>query len=344
MTRERRTIGVLLPTLAPRGRVRVALRVANALAKAGELVLVIVPGAARVVSWPFLSGVRVGFAAIEPSDAKGIRFDLLIGTFWDTLPELSAYHARTRALLASGLEDRVDETGLPPAGEPPTVLDPQLALVCTSRALGEALVTCYGVDPARVATIPLPFDAASFASARPLVRKSERVRFLVQGRPGDRSRHVARTLALLENAGVEYLWVGAEVDRRLAGRGCVRIFEDVRPRDLPGIHASADVLVSLGDAPGTPVTPLEVFASGGTAILWDAPGIEEVVTHRHDALVCPVHSDEAVLDAVRALDGDRSMLEALRRAALETAHSHPSPAAQDSAIVEVFGSLTRREP
>lgn len=108
---------------------------------------------------------------------------------------------------------------------------------------------------------------------------------------------------------------------------------------MPGIYASADVLVSLGDAPGLPVAPLEMFAAGGTAILWTAPGLEELVTHRHDAMLCPRHSDEAVLEAVRTLDTDRSLLEGLRRAARATALGHPDRRAQDAALVEVVRSL-----
>lgn len=343
MTRRRLTIGFLLPTVEVRDRVRVVLSVAQSIAEAGDLVFVIVPGAASISDWPFVSGQELAFAPIEPEHARGVLFDVLFTTWWDTLDELSGYRAATHALLASGLEDRVDEARRISVGEPPTVLPPALRVVCTSHRVRDELVSTYRVEPKRLSVIPLPFDVAGFAGPRAAVRKGGRPRFLVQGRERDPGRNVPRTLALLEAAGVEYLWVGAQVNRRLAGPGCRRILENVPYRDMPGVYASADVLVFLSDAPGASTSPLEMFATGGTAIVWDAPGMDDVVVHRHDGWICPRHSDEAVIEAIRRLDRDRATLDALQRGARATAASMPSRAEWAEAIVAAVRSLAVEE-
>jgi glycosyltransferase involved in cell wall biosynthesis len=98
-----------------------------------------------------------------------------------------------------------------------------------------------------------------------------------------------------------------------------RFFRTVRVEDMAMVYRSCDVLLKLSRVEGMFGPPLEMFHCGGTVISYDVTGFEEYVVDGANALVVPMDDEPGVIDAVRRLATDRSLLARLKHGALLTA-------------------------
>ena len=114
------------------------------------------------------------------------------------------------------------------------------------------------------------------------------------------------------------------IERSWAGKHCIAALEHVPFEKMPGLYSSADVLIKLSTAEGMFGPPLEMFACGGTAIVWDVWGSEEYITHRYNALVAPMHSLAAAAACARELMHAPALLAELKANARKTAERWPN--------------------
>lgn len=318
-----KTIGFVLPGLGISGGVHIVLRWSEILARHGHQVYLLVPDAERFVQVPFLSPEQVRFTVLSYEDGARIPFDLVFGTWWETLGVLPELDARAYAFFAQALESQfyLPNDFAQEAYE--HLMGSGLPVVSIAHWLSEHFVRHFGVPAERVQTVLNPLDRSLWRPASPMVPRGDRLRFLVEGPSTDARKNIGATVRLLEDAGVEYIWVGAVVDRRLVGPRCVKVLERVPYERMPEVYASCDVLVKLSNAEGMFGPPLEMFATGGTALVWDVAGAEEYMAHLHNCVMAPLNSQPAVYDAIRMLERDPELVARLKRNALATAQAWP---------------------
>lgn len=339
-----KTIGFLLSGLGVSGGVHVVLRWAQALTRRGYLVYVAVPQAERRRPVPFLDAEEVTFPILSYDDAREIRFDVLFATWWETLILLSEFEAGTYALFAQALESQFYRPGDREQDDCNRLLGAGIPVVTIAHWLRDQFTRRLGVPQPLVRTVLNPLDKAHFRPTKPKYAKRSGVRFLVEGPSTDERKNVATAIELLERAGVPYLWVGALVDKRLTGRHCIDVLEAVPYREMPALYASADVLVKLSNGEGMFGPPLEMFATGGTALAWDVWGAEEYMSHLHNCWLAPMNSAGDVAAAIELLRKSGVLVERLQRNALATAAAWPDWSEAEQSIVRAVEELPHAPP
>ena len=78
-------------------------------------------------------------------------------------------------------------------------------------------------------------------------------------------------------------------------------FERVPYRDVPGVYASADVLLKLSKEESFSRPILEMFAAGGTAVVAAFEGHDEYLRDGYNCLVVPIDDGTAALAALNRL-------------------------------------------
>lgn len=90
-------------------------------------------------------------------------------------------------------------------------------------------------------------------------------------------------------------------------------------RQVPGILASADLIVKMGIAETWAMPVLETFAAGGTAIVGAFRGHQDYIANGANALVVALDDWEGLGHALRRLCDDAPLLAELREGARATA-------------------------
>src|SRR5690606_34571275 len=126
---------------------------------------------------------------------------------------------------------------------------------------------------------------------------------------------------LLERLKVPYSWVGAIVDHSLVGPNCRQVEVQVPYQRMPAVYADSDVLVKASNAEGMFGPPLEMFATGGTAVSWDVQGAEEYMADRYNCRLVPMNSWTRLTEAILEMVEDPGRVRTLQENALATAEA-----------------------
>jgi glycosyltransferase involved in cell wall biosynthesis len=334
-----KTIGFVLPILGVSGGVHIVLRWAHILTRRGHMVYVLVPHWDKTSRVPFLAPEMVNFPILTYEEGKAISYDLLFGTWWETLHRLPEYEAREHAFLAQALESQFYPPGTVEQHDYTRLVCSGLPIITIAHWVSACFVDVLGIPRDRVKTVLNPLDKSLWRPVEPMIPRDQHVRFLIEGPSIDERKNVAPSIRLLEEAGAPYIWVGAVVDRALVGPNCVAVLESVPYDQMPSVYASADVLLKLSNAEGMFGPPLEMFASGGTAVVWDVPGCEEYMTHLYNAWLAPMNSFPDAADGIRALIRSPELLARLKQNAVETARRWPDWSEGESHIIAAVESL-----
>ena len=95
-------------------------------------------------------------------------------------------------------------------------------------------------------------------------------------------------------------------------------FGRVGSKSLPPIFSWSDVFVDASRFHGFGRTGVEAMACGSVVVLSDSGGIRDYCVDGENGLIVPVDDVQAVVSAIERLMSDRSMLERLRDAGLQT--------------------------
>jgi glycosyltransferase involved in cell wall biosynthesis len=117
------------------------------------------------------------------------------------------------------------------------------------------------------------------------------------------------------------------------------VFERVSVESTPTVYRSCDVLVKLSQVEGMYGPPLEMFHCGGTTVTYDVTGHEEYVEDGTNGIVVTMNDEQGVIDAVRRLKRDRSLLNRLRAGALATAATWPDWSESSSHFGRLIASV-----
>ena len=259
---------------------------------------------------------QVGF--LDALAARPAPFDMVMTTWWEcayqSFPRLPA---RGYALFRHGAEKALyDAHGRFFDAVIDAVLREDLLVFCVNSALHKemaaagrpALLVRNGVDYAR------------FAAAAPsLPPKSGRLRVVVEGPLDDDSKRVREALRAVGTlAEVEIVHLAARGDSPAGLRvdhSCIA----VPYQAVPGILASADLIVKMGSAETWSLPVLETFAAGGTAIVGAFPGHQDYIAHGENALVVALDDWDGLRHALQRLLDDTPLLARLRAVARATA-------------------------
>jgi hypothetical protein len=335
-------IGFVLPGLGHYGGINVVLNWAAILARSGYDVDIILPPSAGRPSIPFLSeedGCRLHLVA-EP-EARRRRYHAAIATWWGSIPVVADLNADHHAWFMQAYEGQFFALNSPAQADFDELVASQMNVITIAHWLEDHILRHYGFEPKQTFCVPIGLDATLWKPVlrEPLRRGGRGLCFLVEGPVNDPRKHLAPTIRMLEGLGLPYRWVGARVDRGLVGPHCRGVEEQVPYGRMPEVYRSADVLVKASSSEGMFAPPLEMFATGGTAVLWDVQGAEEYVTDRHNAYLVPMNSWSRLAEAVLELADDPERVRTLQENARATAAAWPTWEDQADQIRATIESL-----
>lgn len=274
-------------------------------------------------SYPLSAGILAGLIGKHPN-ARVFGCNSLF--YYLLLPYLSEHVRATDLLHALG--GGAEQFALP-------VLERLEQRVVISQGVRDELIDWYrtqDVDPRldqRIKVIPnrveMPHEVHKPAGEGPL-------RLLYVGRGGDEKRvqligHAARICGE-QGVAVEATLVG-DLEAAIAAedRACCRLTGLISDgKQLSELYQQADLLLITSSREGLPLTVMEGMAHGCVPVCTAVGSIPEHVIHRENGWLLPAHDDAAVVDAlvqaVKAVSADRTLLRQLSVTARSYAESH----------------------
>ena len=266
---------------------------------------------------------RLDICSID--EASDREYDLAVATWWPTVFELPRIRARHDVYLVQSIEARfyggsIDDRWAQPLAEltytfgiPIVTIASWMQIYLALRHKAPSFLVRNGVRK----DVYTPFGPAISE------RRPGHLRVLVEGPLSIPMKNVAAAVRLARAGGADEVWLmtGSSAE---AGGGADRVFERVGMELTPLVYRSCDVLLKLSQVEGMYGPPLEMFHCGGTVVTYDVTGHEEYVVDRRNGLVVEMGDEAAVVEAIRELKSDPSLLSELRNAALVTASDWPS--------------------
>ncbi len=258
------------------------------------------------------------------ADAHEDRFDVAVGTWWETAYSLFTVPADRHAMFVQSFEDRFYEPGGDPARHwAALVSDLPVAYLTEARWIADTLADLR--PDALCLLVRNGIDKAVFAPPAAAPRRlAGPLRVLVEGDPGVWFKGVedavAATRLMAEPhhvtlvSGAPPATVPPGVDRRLDG---------LSHAEMHALYAESDVLLKLSRVEGMFGPPLEAFHAGTTCVTTPVTGHEEYVVHGENALLCDWDDLRGTARLLDLLARDRALLHRLRAGALETARAWP---------------------
>jgi hypothetical protein len=337
-------VGCLLPAMGVYGGINIILNWAVILARAGYRVDLILPPSKCVSSsaLPFLAPEDGRLLhPVSEVEARLHRYHAVIATHWSSIALLAELTADHHAWFMQAYESQFSALNSPEQADFDALVASQMNVITTARWLQQHILRHYHFEPKQTFCVLSGLDKTLWRPEPriPLGPQSRPVCFLVEGPVTDPRKNVAHTVRLLETLGVRYRWVGAIVDRALVGPNCAGIDENVPYRRMPQIYASADVLVKASNSEGMFGPPLEMFATGGTAVSWHVQGAEEYMSDRYNGYLVPMNSWSGLAEAILELVAAPERVRRLQENALATVEAWPTWEDQADQILTTIESL-----
>lgn len=250
------------------------------------------------------------------------QFDIALATWWRTALRLAEINAQQYAYFVQSIESRffpanqhrhrsmVDETY-------------RLGLIAITEAswIKDHLQESFATDAylARNGILKSLYTADGPAIAP---RVPGRLRVLVEGPFGVPIKNTARTVRLVREAAPAEVWLLTS-SKVPWYPGVDRVFSQVPIQAVPPIYRSCDVIVKLSYVEGMFGPPLEMFHCGGTAVVYMVSGHDEYIVANKNALVLPSDDEAGVVEQIRRLIQDATLLGKLKAEAQLTANGWP---------------------
>lgn len=243
------------------------------------------------------------------------KFDFAIATWWETAYAISKIPAKNYGYFVQGLEERFYEVPLRFFG--PFVqktLASEFHFFCISHYL-ERHLSQIGKN-ASVVLNSINFNL--FGPEKATYPRTRKLRVLVEGPVSAGLKRVPFAFSVLrEIPEVEVFALSADGSVDPEAR-VDRLFTKVPYAEVPPIYASCDILLKLSSQESFGLPILEMFASGGTAIVTAFTGHNELVRDGENGLVVPIDDKAAAVAAVKRLIDDPALLAKLKAGAKET--------------------------
>jgi len=232
--------------------------------------------------------------------AKNILFDLVIGTWWKTIPEIHKLKSKNYVYFVQSYEPlfvHESEFALRKYIESTYLRD--LPVITEATWIKDILKKRYNTDSKLVKNgirkeIFKPFGESIRA------REEGKLRVLIEGPIDVHFKNVPRTIELCRESKADEIWLLTSSDIE-SYKGVDKVFSKVSIFDTPLIYRSCDVIVKLSYVEGMFGPPLEMFHCGGTAIVYDVTGHDEYISHNNNALVVKTGDEAKVVKFINNL-------------------------------------------
>ncbi len=129
-----------------------------------------------------------------------------------------------------------------------------------------------------------------------------------------------------------------------AWRADIRILPALDYTEMPALFAAADVVVSIPESDGTPMSVLEALATGTPVIAGDLPSLRPWVLEEQTGRLVPVGDVPAIAAALCDLLGDEAGRERMGRLAAAHAAAEADQAVWMDRAVALYCNLARLPP
>ncbi len=272
------------------------------------------------------------------ADCRDRVFDATIATWWRSTYDIPFVHARRYAYFVQSIESRF----FPPEQPDMKALAEYsyrmpLSVVTEATWIQRYLEGHYG----RKASLVLNgIDKSNFSTegTTEAARPKDGMRVLVEGPLGVEFKRTDLAIDLCRQAGMNDVWLLTSSECSEYA-GASRVFSKVPISRVGDIYRSCDVLVKLSTVEGMFGPPLEMFHCGGTAITSDVTGHDEYMVHGTNGLVVRRGHESEVVDHLRRLQADRTMLNSLKAGAIASAGRWPDWPASTLAFAKYLENL-----
>jgi glycosyltransferase involved in cell wall biosynthesis len=269
----------------------------------------------RITLYPGMELVRT---TLLHDIAEREEFDAACATWWETAYSIKRIRAKCYCYFVQGFEERFYEPSeVSTRSLVRKTYEENFHLFTVTHALRRYLRDEFGRESTVVRN---SVDVQSFERAIPRIPRngSDRIRVLVEGCGPIPFKRIGLAFSVLSDV------PEAETVYLDSGWWCERSwridhhFTRVPYDEVPGIYTSCDVLLKLSSEESFARPVLEMFASGGTAIVSAFQGHAEYIRHGGNALVVPIDDREAAVRALKQVIADRDLRVRLQAGARET--------------------------
>lgn len=306
----------MLPVVGISGGINVVVQHAQFLAENGNEIYLAAWQHNEVAYDSFLLGRRRKFRLIDWNEAQKMSWDIAIATWWPTIFELDKVDALKTVLLLQAWEGQFYQYKMQAQNDFIRALSsPGLHFIVIANWLREALIDYAGIESTSI-SVSLNGISQHFFNVE---LKKDRDKVLIEGSLKDPRKNVLKSATILEQLSIPYsiLTSSREVISRKYNPS--EIYQAIEYSKVPEIYASHSVLFKLSSAEGMFGPPLEMFATGGTAVVWDVEGSEEYMRHTFNSLLAPVGNFRKAKEQMQILWNSSELLNELSENAKRTA-------------------------
>ena len=307
------TIAYLIPGTGISGGIAVILEHANRLLREGfDVFLISQDGKDAITWWP---GNRVPIVPFDtPHTYLLENIDVVVATGWTTVSMLDRFAGSRKLYFVQSDERRFADDPEFKRLVHATYLRDDIEYFSMARWICRWLAAEFGH---RCGYVPNGIEPSRFRDAVPLAAKGRKVRILMEGPTTIPFKGMDDAAEVLRDFDDCEVWIVSADGRPKPGWRCDRFFEAVPHAQMPGIYASCDILLKMSRVESFCYPPLEMMATGGSAVVREVTGLEEYAVDGGNCLV--VSGVEEARRAVRRLVDDAALRVRLGAAGRETA-------------------------
>jgi len=255
---------------------------------------------------------------LQYEEAKNIKYDCLIATWWMTCYELDNFESKAYLYFSQSVESKFfsnNDILMRKYADSTYLLG--LNTITEATWIRDYLRTMYGIDAELVKNgiDKSVFTEVGFSLDK---RRKDKLRVLVEGNLESGFKNIPKTLDLCRKSRADEIWLltGSAID---SYPGVDKVISRIPIDKTPEVYRSCDVLVKLSYVEGMFGPPLEMFHCGGTAIVYDVTGHDEYIENDVNAFVVKTDDDDSVISYINKLKDEPRTLARLKKGAMETA-------------------------
>ncbi len=258
------------------------------------------------------------FRYLTLDEAKGSSFDVVIATEWRSAYDVYNIKANKYVYFVQSIESKFYKNH---DGIFPYIADSSYNIpfnyITEAGWIRDYLNELYGIN-AKLVRNGIDKRVFSLEGKSISSRKTDGLRFLVEGSTKNWLKNVPKTIEICREAGVEELWL-VTPDEVSCYHGADRVFSKVNMEKMGDIYRSCDVLVKLSLVEGMFGPPLEMFHCGGTAVVYGIEGADEYIVDNENAIVVETNDETGAIAAIKKLICDSKLVSKLKNGAKGTA-------------------------
>jgi len=278
------------------------------------------------------------------TDAHADRFDVAVGTWWETAFSLFTVPADRYAFFVQSLEDRFYTPEQAERRWAPLVTDLPVAYLTEARWIADTLAQLRPEAPCLL--VRNGIDKTVYTAARdPQPRLDGPLRILVEGNPDVWFKGIeeaAKSLRRMREPKHVTFVSGLAGD--VAEHGFDRVLTGLSATEMAALYAETDVVLKLSRVEGMFGPPLEGFHMGATCVVTAVTGHDEYVEHGWNGLVTDWDDLAGTARLLDLLARDRRLLHFLRRNAVATARAWPGWERQGQVMALALRRIGRTPP